>query len=128
MTPCLPRLGPIPVCQIALLHPIYCHKKYSNTCQSTVPKYGKNMLGPNRGWNEDLGTGRVGIELPPVASMLMQSLRSVGYSTAAALADLIDNSITAKASTVRISVAMTPRPFVAVTDDGCGMDEATLQS
>ncbi|MGI8527249.1 MAG: ATP-binding protein [Pseudolabrys sp.] len=85
------------------------------------------MPGVNGG-ADGLETGRSGIELPPVASMLMQSLRSVGYSTAAALADLVDNSITANAGTVRISVAMTPRPFVAVSDDGCGMDETTLRS
>jgi Histidine kinase-, DNA gyrase B-, and HSP90-like ATPase len=77
---------------------------------------------------EVAGIGRLGIELPPVASMLMQSLRSVGYSTAAALADLVDNSIAANASTVRISVAMMPRPYVAASDDGCGMDESTLLS
>lgn len=67
-----------------------------------------------------------GIELPPVASLLMQSLRSVGYSTSAALADLVDNSITARAETVRISVAMGARPYVAVSDNGFGMDEATV--
>ncbi len=70
--------------------------------------------------------GRLGIELPPAARMLMQSLRSVGYSTAAAIADLVDNSIAAKARTVRISVAMMPSTFVAVSDDGTGMDENTL--
>lgn len=67
-----------------------------------------------------------GIELPPVASMLMQSLRSVGYTTAAALADLIDNSIAAQAHTVRICVAIVSSPFVAIVDDGSGMDETTL--
>lgn len=67
-----------------------------------------------------------GVELPPMASMLMQSLRSVGYSTAAALADLVDNSIAAQARNVRISVAMVPIPYVAIVDDGTGMDEATL--
>jgi hypothetical protein len=77
---------------------------------------------------EGLDIERSGIELPPVASMLMQSLRSVGYSTAAALADLVDNSIAANAKTVRISVAMMPSPFVAITDDGSGMDEMTLLS
>jgi hypothetical protein len=80
------------------------------------------------GGAKTLRTERVGIELPPVASMLMQSLRSVGYTAAAALADLMDNSIAAKATIVRVSVAMMPRPFVAVSDDGCGMDEATLLS
>lgn len=67
-----------------------------------------------------------GMELPPVASILMQSLRSVGYSTSAALADLVDNSISAGAKTVHISVSMRPAPFVAISDDGCGMDETTL--
>lgn len=76
----------------------------------------------------DDGGKASGFELPPIASTLMQSLRSVGYTTSAALADLVDNSIAAQSHTVRISVAMTPRPFVAVTDDGTGMDEATLVS
>jgi hypothetical protein len=71
-------------------------------------------------------TSNDGMELPPVASMLMQSLRSVGYTTAAALADLIDNSIAAQAHTVRICVAMAPAAFVAIVDDGTGMDPATL--
>lgn len=69
-----------------------------------------------------------GMELPPVASMLMQSLRSVGYTTAAALADLVDNSIAAQAHNVRICVSMASNPFVAIVDDGTGMDEATLVS
>src|SRR5579859_4999212 len=56
----------------------------------------------------------------------MQSLRSVGYSTSTALADLVDNSISAQARTIRISVTMNSRPFVAICDDGLGMDEATL--
>ncbi len=82
------------------------------------------MLGVNKGSE----LGQPGIELSPVAPMLMESLRSVGYSTAAALADLVDNSIAAEATAVRISMAMMPRPFVAVSDDGHGMGEATLIS
>jgi len=69
-----------------------------------------------------------GLELPPVASMLMQSLRSVGYTTAAALADLVDNSIAARAQVVRICVTMVPSPYVAIVDDGTGMDGTTLVS
>ena len=69
-----------------------------------------------------------GIELLPAAPMLMQSLRSVGYSTSAALADLVDNSIAARARNVRISVSLRSTPFVAILDDGNGMDEATLIS
>ena len=67
-----------------------------------------------------------GIELPPVAPLLMQSLRAVGYSTPAALADLVDNSVAADATNVAIRFANTPVPYVAVIDDGHGMDEASL--
>lgn len=69
-----------------------------------------------------------GFELPPVSSMLMQSLRSVGYSTATALADIIDNSIAAGAHTIRIFLTPTPVPRVVILDDGTGMDEDTLIS
>lgn len=71
------------------------------------------------------GAGR---ELPPAASMLMQSLRSVGYTTATALADVIDNSIAAKARTISISLTPAPVRYVAIVDDGTGMDESTLVS
>jgi len=69
-----------------------------------------------------------GSEWPPAAPMLMQSLRSVGYTTATALADIVDNSIAASARTIRISLTPTPVPFVAIVDDGEGMDESTLRS
>lgn len=77
---------------------------------------------------EGLDSGCSGIEMPPVASILMQSLRSVGYSTSAALADLVDNSISALARTVDISVSMRSTPFVSISDDGEGMDEGALLS
>ena len=69
-----------------------------------------------------------GVDLPPVAPMLMQSLRAVGYTASAALADIVDNSIAAGATTVRISLSMEPDAFVSVLDDGAGMDEQTLVS
>ena len=58
----------------------------------------------------------------------MQSLRAVGYTTSAALADLIDNSIAAHSKTVTIRFSAVGEPFVAIVDDGDGMDEATLVS
>ena len=70
--------------------------------------------------------GPAGIELPPVAPLLMQSLRAVGYTTPAAIADLVDNSIAAEAHTVAIELATSPEPYVAIVDDGRGMTEATL--
>ena len=67
-----------------------------------------------------------GSELPPKAPLLMQSLRAVGYTIQAALADLIDNSIAADARTVTIDFDPVGPGHVATVDDGRGMDEAAL--
>jgi hypothetical protein len=56
----------------------------------------------------------------------MQSLRAVGYTTAAALADLVDNSVAANSQLVAIRFGTTPEPFVAVIDNGEGMDSEEL--
>ena len=42
------------------------------------------------------------LELPPRASSLVESLRDMGYSLRTALADVIDNSITAGARNIRL--------------------------
>ena len=68
----------------------------------------------------------LGLELPPVASLLMQSLRAVGYTVQAALADLIDNNIAAGARTIEIDFDGASGQYVATVDDGGGMDEDTL--
>jgi Histidine kinase-, DNA gyrase B-, and HSP90-like ATPase len=52
---------------------------------------------------------------------LLESMRAVGYSFPAALADLIDNSITAGARRVDIDVDVVDGAFVTVLDDGHGM-------
>lgn len=70
--------------------------------------------------------GGVGVELPPVAPLLMQSLRAVGYTVNAAFADLIDNSIAAGARSVAIDFDAAAGGYVATIDDGRGIDEATL--
>lgn len=72
------------------------------------------------------GSDEGGQELPPVASTLMESLRAVGYSTAAALADLLDNSVSAGAQHIAITFSPTPDPWVAIIDDGRGMDRDDL--
>lgn len=41
--------------------------------------------------------------VPPKASSMLEALRGLGYSTADALADIVDNSISAGASEVRIN-------------------------
>lgn len=67
------------------------------------------------------------INIPPKASALIGSLRGIGYSPETALADLIDNSISAGATTVSIDLRWNEgAPVAAVLDDGHGMDEARL--
>ena len=52
---------------------------------------------------------------------LLESMRSVGYTLEAAIADLIDNSITAGARQVVIDADVIQGKHVAVLDDGRGM-------
>ncbi len=67
------------------------------------------------------------IHLPPAAGALVPSLRGLGYSLQTAIADLIDNSITAQASRVDIVPDWNGgKPVVAIVDDGQGMDRDTL--
>ena len=42
---------------------------------------------------------------PPRAAAMLEALRGLGYSTAAALADIVDNSVSAGASEVRVDFA-----------------------
>jgi len=67
------------------------------------------------------------LEVVPDPVSLIESMRSVGYSVEAAVADIVDNSLSAGASTVRIQYDASENPFVAILDDGKGMapDELT---
>lgn len=60
------------------------------------------------------------IELVPDPG-LMESMRAVGYTLETAIADLIDNSITAGARNVQVRFNGEIKPYVAIVDDGCGM-------
>lgn len=69
------------------------------------------------------------IDLPPSPLALIESLRDVGYSMETAVADIIDNSITAGASRVWIRFSWnSDNPWLAIIDDGCGMSENELIS
>lgn len=63
------------------------------------------------------------IDMPPFAPVLMESTRAIGYSLEAAIADIIDNSIAAKAGKVHISFFPVDDAYVCVLDDGLGMNE-----
>jgi hypothetical protein len=58
---------------------------------------------------------------PPKAPAMLASLRALGYSFEAAVADIVDNSVAADASRIDIQFRPEPRPYVAVVDDGHGM-------
>lgn len=65
-------------------------------------------------------------ETPPFAPVLMESTRAIGYSLEAAIADIIDNSIAAKASKVELSFFPVGDAYVCILDNGCGMDSKML--
>ena len=65
----------------------------------------------------------------PNADVLLNSLRSAGYSLQAAIGDFVDNSIDAEASLVVINLAVDKKTglwAVEIADDGFGMQEDTL--
>ncbi|HAS56450.1 MAG TPA: ATP-binding protein, partial [Firmicutes bacterium] len=62
---------------------------------------------------------------PKVA--LLESIRSIGYDFNSALADIVDNSISAKAKNIHINL-IPSIPAIAIIDDGEGMDEEELDS
>jgi hypothetical protein len=64
---------------------------------------------------------------PPPVRSLVESLRGVGYSVPTAIADLVDNSISAGARTVWLTFAYHGRDsYVSLLDDGRGMDDRGL--
>ena len=63
----------------------------------------------------------------PGASALVEALRAFGYSLETAIADLIDNSVTAKASSVWVEFNWDGRKSsITIRDDGAGMTEKEL--
>ena len=68
------------------------------------------------------------VPLPPNAERMINSMRALGYSFQTALADVIDNSISAGATTVSILTSPDPEEeqFLAVLDNGSGMNYSGL--
>lgn len=62
----------------------------------------------------------------PDAAGLYSAIRSQGYSNIAAIADLIDNSIDAKANNIWISIDSNQPNAIYIADDGTGMSRETL--
>lgn len=65
--------------------------------------------------------------LPPSAASLTASLRDLGYSLETAVADLIDNSISADATEIQIFCDMSrSEPVLVIADNGRGMTEGEV--
>lgn len=67
--------------------------------------------------------------VPPEPAALIESLRSVGYTLPAAVADIIDNSIAAGAKNIYITFHWAGKDsYIFILDDGRGMDEEKLKN
>ena len=66
------------------------------------------------------------IELPPYAPTLIESTRAIGYSLEAAIADIVDNSIAASAKKVDIFFFPVDEAYIAILDNGNGMNDSEL--
>lgn len=70
-----------------------------------------------------------GVELAPNPSRLVQILAAVGHTMPSAVADLLDNAISADATEIAITFG---RPdgghgrWMSIADNGCGMDKVKL--
>jgi hypothetical protein len=65
----------------------------------------------------------------PSAEALVLSLRAMGYDLSTAIADLIDNSISANASTIDVDFSWNEgKPWIRISDDGDGMDKTELKA
>lgn len=68
-----------------------------------------------------------GVTIPPSAARLTESLRDVGYDFKSAVADLVDNSVTAGATAVEVTIEFCGESSrVFITDNGRGMTPSGL--
>lgn len=67
------------------------------------------------------------VDVSPKASILIESMRDIGYTLEMSLADIVDNSIAARATTVHILAdTVGPEMRIGIVDDGRGMDRREL--
>ena len=68
------------------------------------------------------------IHLPPYAPTLIESTRAIGYTLESAIADIVDNSISASASCADIFFFPIGESYIAILDDGYGMNADELET
>ncbi len=67
------------------------------------------------------------ISLPPYAPTLIESTRAIGYTLESAIADIVDNSVSASASRAEISFFPIGESYIAILDNGWGMNAGELE-
>ena len=67
------------------------------------------------------------ISLPPYAPTLIESTRAIGYTLESAIADIVDNSVSASASRAEIFFFPIGDSYIAILDNGCGMKADELE-
>ncbi len=64
--------------------------------------------------------------IPPNVSNFVKSLRDIGYTLEVAIADILDNSISANAKHIQIYAVEKPEIIFCILDNGSGMTESEL--
>lgn len=64
--------------------------------------------------------------IPPNVGNFVRSLRDIGYTLEIAVADILDNSISANANHIQIRAVSRPKIIFCILDDGNGMSESEL--
>ena len=63
----------------------------------------------------------------PCAASMIETFRAIGYNIETAVADIIDNSISANAKNVWVTRHWHgDKSFITIKDDGCGMNSQEI--
>jgi hypothetical protein len=65
--------------------------------------------------------------LPPNLSNFLSSFREIGYLCEVAIADILDNSVSAKSSSIKITALEYPNKKISILDNGHGMTAKELE-
>jgi hypothetical protein len=68
------------------------------------------------------------VTLPPYAPTLIESTRAIGYTLESAIADIVDNSVSASASCTDIFFFPIGEAYIAVLDNGDGMNKTEIET
>ncbi|MBL8199779.1 MAG: ATP-binding protein [Chromatiales bacterium] len=71
---------------------------------------------------------QVPYDLPPRAGAMIEALRDIGYSLESAVADIIDNALTASATAIELRFGwLGGEPWIAIVNNGVGLTSKELR-